>query len=251
MKKHFTLIELLVVIAIIAILAAILLPALNSARARGRQASCVSNLKTHGNLISLYADAYDQWMPSYTDCGKEPAKTSMDKPVVWSDPTSAFVALLLPNGPDADRWNVGGYFNGCPERSTTVRAKTTDNGGASWTEQSKVERFYSYGINQTTMGNGMKYIADGTACGKIGMINNPSKYAAYADARYNNFSKSSYHRNKNWRLHARHNDFANITHMDGHVGSYSEEITDPDNRDLASFIEPKFDSANSDWLKKK
>ena len=59
MKKHFTLIELLVVIAIIAILAAILLPALNSARARGRSASCVSNLNQVGKMMALYADQFD------------------------------------------------------------------------------------------------------------------------------------------------------------------------------------------------
>ncbi len=58
MKRSFTLIELLVLIAIIAILAAILLPALNKARDRGRSVKCISNLKQLHTPIAAYAGDY-------------------------------------------------------------------------------------------------------------------------------------------------------------------------------------------------
>ncbi len=58
MKRIFTLIELLVVIAIIAILAALLLPALNKARATAKEASCLSRLSQMGRAHQLYQNDY-------------------------------------------------------------------------------------------------------------------------------------------------------------------------------------------------
>lgn len=72
-RAGFTLIELLVVIAIIAVLAAMLLPALQQAREKGRQIVCTSNLRQIGMGASMYADVYNNWFPLASDRGNNSA----------------------------------------------------------------------------------------------------------------------------------------------------------------------------------
>ena len=69
-RVSFTLIELLVVIAIIAILTGLLLPALNSAREKGRSITCLASLKQFGICESLYQSAFNDCMAPPSDSNR-------------------------------------------------------------------------------------------------------------------------------------------------------------------------------------
>lgn len=139
-RKTFTIVELLVVISIIAILAALLLPALGKAREKARSMSCVSNLKQCGLYFENYANDFNDFIPppnspkgsGFETSGTEWYPNQSYATMLLMDSAPDTAAVMLDTGrPEREKARMMSTFN-CPAKPyQTIASASAYYGNAS------------------------------------------------------------------------------------------------------------------------
>ncbi|HCN07186.1 MAG TPA: hypothetical protein DIT01_04570 [Lentisphaeria bacterium] len=220
-RSRFTLIELLVVIAIIAILASMLLPALNLARGKGQQAVCISNLKQIYLGFYMYSDDEDGVVPP---CSVNAPSWSKGYCACCDRDWMAFISGYL--GSDQNTGNCGGAIIGigifiCPSDGHEHGYKPNSN-------PVSVDRdSISYGYNASNVGSHQSTngpLPDETTWRKMETIPSPGLTLTFADGAGAGRQLGASPRYSNWIFSygygvdiQRHGNGGNAVFIDGHA----------------------------------
>ena len=242
MNSRFTLIELLVVIAIIAILAAMLMPALQQARDRAKTSSCQNNLKTYGYALAFYGDCFDGYLLPQVTVNASGNDQAYFRENQWLHVNVGACSR--------DTWTNGKTFNGCPSRSKDP-AGGQDNWG-DYIPKSPDFRGMSYGHATRCLGTWKHPENKNLRSRRASAYKKPSAYFAFFDSESYQVQAPDHIGVKYTRagekqkdyLSFRHNNSMNVCFVDGHVGSfiYNASYLQTSNNEMLWRLHPKHDT---------
>ena len=226
MRQSFTLIELLIVIAIIAILAGMLLPALNKARDKAQAIKCLANNKQVGSAIVQYTADYEDWLPT----GKFEGNSGM-----WKYQLAPYVGMggLATRGDviKDKRFGVGSVFS-CPKFSgvgskfaSEFKTYPGQTGGLGWNDNVS-GNFSAANPTTTTQIKISKFKRQISETALVGDTVDDSQqiYTEYGHycILHNIRDANDATNRRNERVCRRHSDGLNIAWADGHASWISQ-----------------------------